>query len=98
MMAVLPHVEGLYALHSADFAAARQFFLTADARLQVFASAQPVIGVVIDVNRANLAIALSHLGDQAGARQQFALARPRLVALDSERVLRAVERALSDRE
>jgi tetratricopeptide (TPR) repeat protein len=94
---VLPHAQGLFALNSGNPAEAKRCFLLAHEKLSAFAAASPALGPMIDTNRACLAVALAELGDRRTAEDHYRLARPRLVALNSVRLLDRVERALTTR-
>jgi tetratricopeptide (TPR) repeat protein len=97
LLAFMPHAKGLHALNAGSYAEAKRWFTAAHEKLQPFLASSPLIGVAIDVNRANLAIALAKSGDLRGALDLYALARPRLIALDSSRLLDQVQRALGTR-
>ena len=91
---ILPYIKGLYALNTRNFSEAKQHFQTAHKKLSAMAAASPLVGVVIDMNRGWLAIALANLREHQEAEKLYQMARPRIVALNSLRILNRMNQAL----
>ncbi|MCC6695333.1 MAG: hypothetical protein IT365_06865 [Candidatus Hydrogenedentes bacterium] len=87
LLLLLPHVKGLAALNWGNPGEAEQYFHTAEENLRPMAPAAAMVRLVMDVNRAYRAIALAELGRLREAEALFAMARPRLEALKSGRIL-----------
>jgi hypothetical protein len=91
---LLPFAKGLAALNSGNSHEAEQLFRATEDNLRPMAAGAALVRLVMDVNRACLAIALANLGEKREAETVFAIARPRLEALDSSRLIDRYERSI----
>ena len=97
LAALVPHVLGLWELNAGDARAADARFTECLDRIAPFAPGNPMVGLVLDVTRGWRAIARAEAGDAEGARRDARAARPRLVALNSRRMLDRLDAAVPPR-
>ena len=86
--------EGLIALKEGRAPEAVERLEAAGRAVHAFRHSSPLMGTVIDMNRAYLAIAYAKAGDMPTALRNFRLAEPRLRALKIDDILADCERAL----
>ena len=93
---LFPYFKGLLALNENRFQQAEPLFLKAINKLQPLVPASPYFGLIVDLNRAYLAIAYARMGEKEKAERQFQLALPRLNALKSTRIIERYGRIMPE--
>ena len=90
----LPYIKGLAALNARKHAEAVALLRSAETELRPLAARVAMIGESIDRCAAYLAIALANVGELCEAERLFEKARPRLEALNADRLIQRYRNAL----
>jgi hypothetical protein len=91
----LPFARGLLALNTGQFREAVDHFLTCEDSLKPLSAGSAPVRGMVDLIRAFRAIGLARLGERAAAEKLFGVAKPRLEAIKSDRILNRFYRAMT---